>query len=60
MMNPTNSPKTTAITAASVGVNQPVRRPPRMRTGAARAQEASLKEAHNRGLGPSLRPPPKL
>ncbi|OPY93118.1 MAG: hypothetical protein A4E73_00440 [Syntrophaceae bacterium PtaU1.Bin231] len=49
----------TAIAAASVGVNQPVRMPPRMRTGAISAQKASLKDCQTFGRGSWLRPLPK-
>ena len=42
------------MTAASVGVNQPVRSPPRMSTGADNAQEASRRERQNFGLGSVL------
>src|SRR5690606_167052 len=57
---PTNRPYTTATTAASVGVNQPARMPPRMSTGAARPQEASRSERQNggRASAPSFAPKP--
>ncbi len=42
------------MTAASVGVNHPVRSPPRMSTGADSAQEASLREGQNFGRGSVL------
>ena len=47
------------MTAASVGVNRPVRSPPRMSTGAANAQEASLSAGQNAGFGSLLWSTPK-
>ena len=46
-----------ATTAASVGVKAPARKPPRMMTGAARPQPASLSDFQNGGRTSSAPPP---